>query len=135
LRGAWDKRGGTDGPPSHPLRKESHKVGVGFSGGRGLLPFYADLATKPTFTVLRRFERPTFTELPFYQILPRRAARALHSHMHTVTAPSARRPPHTCQSCVHFGIEVEGVQQTFKLPEKSLPCIFEESVVAERRRD
>jgi hypothetical protein len=48
---------------AHP---RGHRVGVRFSGGRVLLPFYADLARKPTFTVLRRFERPIFTELPFY---------------------------------------------------------------------
>ena len=62
------------------------------SGGRVLLPIYADLARKPTFT-LRRFERPTFTELPFNQILPRRAARALHSHACTHNSHSTQCPP------------------------------------------
>jgi hypothetical protein len=39
---------------------QAHRVGVGFSEGQSLLPFYADSGRKATFTILCQFQADRF---------------------------------------------------------------------------
>jgi len=62
-----------------------HRVGVGFPEGRVLLPFYADLAGRPTFTVLRCIRAANFYRV--YHITKFCSRRAV-ARLHTKCAPA-----------------------------------------------
>ena len=62
----------------------AHRVGVRFPRGRTLLPFYADFAEDPTFTILLGFWRLNFYHFTIPpKISLQRAARAGHCATHS----------------------------------------------------
>ena len=86
-----------------------HRVGVGF---RGVGYFYRFTPISPGSQLLP-YGGSSGQLLPSYHLIKfclgalRAPFTATHAHT-TVTAPSAHRPPHTCQSCVQFGSGGDG---------------------------
>ena len=100
-------------PKAKPVRRGGmiilHRVGVGF---RGVGYFYRFTPISPGSQLLP-YGGSSGQLLPSYHLIKfclgalRAPFTATHAHT-TVTAPSAHRPPHTCQSCVQFGSGGDG---------------------------
>ena len=70
-------------------------MGVGFLEGPGLLPFYADLAGKGTFTVLRRFPDGHFYRFTYRTLTQNFAPGALRGRPHTPHADASTSRHHS----------------------------------------
>ena len=91
----------------YTTRGQYHRMGVGFSEGQSLLPFYADSGRKATFTILcqfqaRRFYRFTAFETEFFSAGALRApGKPPHTrqpeHSPPSPPPSPGAPAHPCQ--------------------------------------